>query len=202
MDGIHLMATAMHAAQAELDVSAANLANVSSDGFRKRVAHASLTTAGGLVVTTERDATQAPLRHTGRAFDVAVAGPGSFSVRDASGAIVAVRSASLETDARGELVDDRGRVVLGSHGPIVASADATIDTQGVVRDAGRVVGKIALTPSASLESGFLVGTSVDGMHEMVAILSAQRAFETAQKTLSALDEQRQKDADDVARIKA
>jgi flagellar basal-body rod protein FlgG len=201
MDGIHLMATAMHAAQAELDVSAANLANVSSDGFRKRVAHASLT-AGGLVVTTERDATQAPLRHTGRAFDVAVAGPGSFSVRDASGAIVAVRSASLETDARGELVDDRGRVVLGSHGPIVASADATIDTQGVVRDAGRVVGKIALTPSASLESGFLAGTSVDGMHEMVAILSAQRAFETAQKTLAALDEQRQKDADDVARIKA
>jgi flagellar basal body rod protein FlgG len=201
MDGIHLMATAMHAAQAELDVSAANLANVSSDGFRKRVAHASLT-SDGLVVTTERDPMQAPLRHTGRALDVAVAGPGSFSVREASGAIARVRSASLESNARGQLVDDRGRVVLGVHGPILASADATIDTQGVVRDAERVVGRIAMTRDASLQSGFLVGTSVDGMHEMVAILSAQRAFETAQKTLSALDEQRQKDADDVARIKA
>jgi flagellar basal body rod protein FlgG len=195
------MATAMHAAQAELDVSAVNLANVSSEGFRKRVAHASMT-AAGLVVTTERDAVQAPLRHTGRAFDVAVAGTGSFSVRDASGAIVRVRSASLESNARGELVDDRARVVLGLNGPIVASADATIDTQGVVRDAGRRVGRIALTPDAALQSGFLAGTSVDGMHEMVAILSAQRAFETAQRTLAALDEQRQKDADDVARIKA
>jgi flagellar basal body rod protein FlgG len=42
MDGIELMATAMHAAKARLDVSAANLANVSTDGFHKRVARAML----------------------------------------------------------------------------------------------------------------------------------------------------------------
>jgi flagellar basal-body rod protein FlgF len=201
MDGIHLMATAMHAAQAKLDVSATNLANVSSDGFHERVARARLGPSG-LVVSTGRDDSQAPLRHTGRALDVAVAGGGSFWARDAGGRLVALRAASLELNARGELTDDRGRAVVGTTGAIVASADAEIDSQGIVRDAGRAVGRIALAHGASLQSGFLEGTSVDGMHEMVEILSAERGFETAQKTLSALDEQRQKDADDVARVKS
>jgi flagellar basal body rod protein FlgG len=201
MDGIHLMATAMHAEQAKLDLSASNLANVSSDGFRKRLAHVSLTSAG-LVTTSSVDTTPAPLRHTGRALDVAVAGDGSFEVRDGAGRKSAVRSAALERNARGELTDERGRVVLGTHGPIVAGAEATIDSEGVVRDAGAIVGRIALGPGASLQSGFLAGTNVDAVREMVDVLVAQRAFETAQKTLVALDEERQKDANDVARIKA
>jgi hypothetical protein len=37
---------------------------------------------------------------------------------------------------------------------------------------------------------------------MIDVLGAQRAFETAQKTLSAIDEERQKDVDDVARVKS
>ena len=195
------MATAMHAAQAKLDVSASNLANVSTDGFQKRVARVTLG-ASGLVTTTGRDGADAPLRHTGRTLDVAVAGPGRFFVRDAAGHTFPARAASLERNAAGLLVDARGREIVGTHGPIAASADATIDTQGVVRDGGAIVGRIALFGGASLESGFLAGTNVDGMREMVGVLASERAFETAQKTLGALDEQRQKDADDVARVKA
>jgi flagellar basal-body rod protein FlgG len=59
-----------------------------------------------------------------------------------------------------------------------------------------------LPPGATVQSGFLEGPNVDAVHEMVDVLDAQRAFETAQKTLSALDEERQKDANDVARVKA
>ena len=91
--------------------------------------------------------------------------------------------------------------MIGTHGPIVASADAAIDTQGVVRDAGVVVGRIVLPSGAALQSGFLEGTSVDGVREMVDVLAAQRAFETAQKTLAALDDERQKDANDVGQVK-
>ncbi len=195
------MASAMHAAQAKLDVSAANLANVSSDGFRGRVARATLSDAG-LLVSTTSDASVPPLRHTGRSLDISVTGSGSFRVRDVRGRDVTLRSASLEIDERGRLCDDRARIVRGIAGPIVASADAEVDSQGNVRDAGRIVGRIALAPGTSVQTGFLEGTSVDGMHEMVEILTAQRAFETAQKSLAALDDERQKDADDVARVKA
>ena len=201
MDGIELMATAMHAAQARLDISASNLANVSSDGFAKRLARVSLTKRG-LVTTAETDRAQAPLRHTGRALDVAIAGAGSFVVRDAAGRAMLVRSASLERNPRGELCDGRGRVLIGLRGPIVASADATIDSAGAVRDAGAIVGRILVRGNASVQSGFLDGTNVDGIHEMVDVLGAERAFESAQKTLGALDDERQKDANDVARIKS
>jgi flagellar basal body rod protein FlgG len=201
MDGIHLMATAMHAAQTKLDVAAGNLANVSSEGFERTLARSSLG-PGGLLTSTSRDASHGPLRHTGRAFDLAIAGAGSFAVRDPAGRVVHERSASFERTTRGELVDGRGRVLFGEEGPVVASAEATIDTDGTVRDRGRIVAHVVVSQGASLQSGFLEAPNVDGIHEMVDVLSAQRAFETAQKTLGALDEERQKEADDVARIKA
>jgi len=194
------MASAMHAEQARLDVDASNLANVSTNGFRRSVAHERLTSAG-IVTTTAADASPGALRRTGRSFDLAVAGPGGFFVRDRSGRTLAERSASFERDARGRLVDERGRVLLGTHGPLVVGADATIDDRGIVRVAGDAAGALRLQPGTFVQSGFLEAANVDAVHEMVDVLEAQRAFETAQKTLSAIDEERQKNADDVSRVK-
>ena len=58
------------------------------------------------------------------------------------------------------------------------------------------------TVGTEVQTGFLEATNVDAVHEMIDVLGAQRAFETAQKTLSALDDERQKDVDDVARVKS
>ncbi len=195
------MATAMHAAKVRLDVAAGNLANVSSDGFHKRVARASLT-ARGLETASSIDATQAPLARTGRNLDLALVGPGGFFVRDARGQVIESRAGAFERDARGQLVDARGRVLLGLHGPIVAGAGATIDAQGIVRDDGTEVGRIRLRPGATVESGFLEASNVDAVHEMVDVLGAQRAFETAQKVLCAIDDARSKDVNDVVRVKS
>jgi len=200
MDGIHLMATALQAAKARLDVSASNLANSSSDGFHKSLGRATLT-RDGLIASQQVDATPGPLRRTGRALDLATAGDGGFSVRTPAGATLTVRSRSLERDSGGHLVDDRGNVLLGRHGPIVAGATATIDARGIVRDAGTLIDRVATAPGTSLQSGFLEGRNVDSVREMVDVLSEQRAFETAQKTLAALDDERQKDVNDVVRIK-
>ena len=88
------------------------------------------------------------------------------------------------------------------YAPGVAAADATIDARGIVREAGTEVARIRLAPGTTLESGFLESSNVDAVREMVDVLSAQRAFETAQKTLSAIDEERQKESDDVPRVKS
>ena len=90
MDGIELMATAMHAAQSRLDVSAANLANVSSAGFHKHVARTVLANAG-LVVKSTLESSQGPLRRTDRPFDLAVAGKGSLFVVDRDGKTISSR---------------------------------------------------------------------------------------------------------------
>jgi flagellar basal body rod protein FlgG len=193
------MASAMHAAQARLDVSADNLANVSSDGFERHLARTSLT-GSGLVATRELDTAAGSLRHTGRDFDLATTS-GALQVDD-NGKPVATRSGSFVLDANGHLRDDRARVLLGERGPIVARPGATIDARGVVRDGDEVLGTLRSQPGTVVESGFLEASNVDAVKEMVDILSAQRAFETAQKTLSALDDARSKSVNDVVRVKS
>jgi flagellar basal-body rod protein FlgF len=201
MDGIELMASAMHAAQARLDVSAENLANVSSDGFRRRLAKARLD-GNGISIGTTVDAAPGPLVKTGRALDLTAVDGGTIAVRDRNGSRALLRSASFERDAQGHLRDERGRMLLGACGPLVVSPDATIDANGIVRDGARVVDRIPLGRDVTLQTGFLERSNVDAVREMVDVVVAQRAFETAQKTLSAIDDVRAKTTSDVARVKS
>jgi flagellar basal-body rod protein FlgF len=203
MDGIELMASAMHAMQSRVDVAAGNLANASSDGFRRSVAHIALGPRG-LSTKALVDAAPGALRHTGRSLDLSVASvTGGLLVRDAAGRIVVVRSGSFEPSVGGEWRDSAGRALLGEHGPIRASSDATVDERGAVSDpSGTVIGRVRLAAGTTLQSGFLEASNVDAVHEMVDLLAAQRAFETAQKTLSAIDDVRARETSDVARVKA
>jgi flagellar basal body rod protein FlgG len=200
MDGIELMASAMHAAKARLDVAAGNVANVSTDGFARRVVHATLTERG-IVSTIAQDAQQPPLRHTGRGFDLSAVG-GHLLVIGPSGAIAQIRSAAFERTADGRLVDERGRALLGRDGPLHVAPDAEIDARGSVRAGGALTGNVRATPGTEVQRGFLEASNVDAVHEMVDLIGAQRAFETAQKTLAAIDEVRAKDAGELARIRA
>ena len=195
------MAGAMRAAKARLDVSTANLANVSSDGFQRSIARTEFTGAG-LLTTVERDPAPGPLRHTGRALDVSIAGSGAFFVDDGRGGRAAVRSASLVRDSAGVLHDERGRAVLGERGVLRIPAGAVIDQDGAVRGDGEPAGRLMVTPGASVSTGFLETANVNAVGEMVEVLSAQRAFETAEQTLAALDGTRSKAVNDVVRVKS
>jgi len=199
MDGIELMASAMHAAQKRLDVSADNLANLSSDGFQRHIAHARLG-AHGVAAWRELDAAPGGLRHTGRNFDLAATG-GALLVADGNRR-VPLRSGSFALDAAGHLRDSRGRLLLGERGALTLSPDAVIDARGVVRVGERTIGKLRLAAGTVVQSGFLEASNVDAVKEMVDILSAQRAFETAQKALSAIDDSRAKAVNDVVRVKS
>jgi flagellar basal body rod protein FlgG len=58
-----------------------------------------------------------------------------------------------------------------------------------------------LPENSSLQSGALESSSVDTISEMIDVLSAQRAYEGAEKTVAAIDESRRQAADS-ARVKA
>jgi len=201
MDGIELMSSAMHAAQARLDVSAGNLANISSDGFHRAIARTVLTDRG-LAVKTAVESAPGALRRTGRTFDLALAGRGSLYVAGTNGRPLPSRGGAFERDASGHLIDDRGRLLLGERGPLRIPPEAEIDSRGFVTAGGTSLGRLRMTPNAEVRAGFLEAANVDAVHEMIDVLGAQRAFETAQKTLSAIDDERQKDVDDVARVKS
>ncbi|HTW83879.1 MAG TPA: flagellar basal body rod C-terminal domain-containing protein [Candidatus Sulfotelmatobacter sp.] len=194
MDGMEWMGSAMRAARAELDVATHDLANAASDGFRKTIADVRLT-PHGLAVTTRVSPEQGAMRATGRQFDLALLGPGVFRVGDRT-----TREGAFSRDRDGWLVDDRGQRLHGACGALRVSPDARVDADGLVHDRGRVVDRLPLPPGTHVQAGALESSAVNAVDETLAILTAQRAFETAQKTLLALDATREKAANEIGRV--
>jgi flagellar basal body rod protein FlgG len=195
MDGLDWTASAMRAARAQLDIATHNLANASTDGYRKSAATVGLTERG-LTVASRTTHEQAAVHSTGRAFDLALLGEGAFRVGE-----LTTRSGAFTRDRDGWIVDDRGRRLNGAHGALRVSEHAKIDADGAVRDGGRVVDRIPLPSGTHLLAGALETSTVNPIGETLAILTAQRAFETAQKTLQAIDATRDKAANDVVRVR-
>jgi len=75
------MAGAMPAARPQLDVAPPNPATLSTGGFARTVARVGIGDRG-LSVREERAAEQGAVRPTGRPFDLALLGPGSFRTDD------------------------------------------------------------------------------------------------------------------------
>src|SRR5579875_3903222 len=139
MDGIDWMAGAMRAARMRLDVAANNLANVSTDGFRKAQTEASLTSRG-IVITVRTAPSQGALRHTGAPFDLAIVGGRQ------------TRLGSFTPDRDGYLADAKGRRLLGTHGAVHVDGQTTIAADGSVRRDGREVNRLPLPSGSSLRS--------------------------------------------------
>lgn len=196
MDGMDLMGSAMRAARAQLDVATHNLANASSDGYRRTAAKVTLSEQG-LAVTGRRVHEQGALRSTGRPYDLALIGEGAFRLAGGT----TTRDGAFARDREGWLVDDRGRRLLGERGAIRVSEEAKIEADGTVRDRGRAIDRLSLPPGTRVVAGSLETSGVNSIGETLAILVAQRAFETAQKTLAAIDATREKAANDVARLR-
>jgi len=171
MDGIDWAGSAIVAARMRLEIAADNLANVSSDGFRGSLARGFMTPSG---VEIERApiAQHGSLRHTGRSSDLAIVGSGAFRIRDARGGIFETRNGAFTRASDGRLRDDAGRLLVGTR----------------------------LARGSSIRSGFLEAANVDAVGQMVAMLSAQRSFESAEKAVSAIDQAREKAAGDVAKV--
>jgi flagellar basal-body rod protein FlgG len=145
-------ATGMDAQQTKLDVTANNIANVSTPGFKKSRAEfedlmyqtvmqpgtstgANTQTPTGLqigmgvrVVDTQREHSEGDLQQTGNQLDLAIQGNGFFGVTLPSGQLAYTRNGSMKMDATGKLVTSDGYALTSS---ITIPPDATSVTIGV-----------------------------------------------------------------------
>lgn len=149
-------ASGMEAQQTRLDVTANNIANVSTNGFKKgRAEFADLmyqtvrsagsatgegTTApdateigmGTRLTATSRDLGQGELHQTGNPLDIAIEGNGYLPVTLPNGETAFTRNGALRTSAEGRLVTSDGYAVAGD---ITIPSDAqtvTISADGTV----------------------------------------------------------------------
>lgn len=110
MDGLNAASGAIRAFQTGLDVTANNLANVNTSGFRSSSVEFE-TGPGGRGVeagSISESALPGPVLFTGSSLNVAVNGDGFFAVRQASGRLAFTRDGSFTVDGQGRLVTQNG----------------------------------------------------------------------------------------------
>jgi len=148
--------TGLDAQQTQMTVTANNLANVATNGFKRSRAvfndllyqnvtqvgsSTSQTTysptglqlgTGTRVVATERSYTQGSLDNTGNALDLAIQGRGFFQVLQPDGTMAYTRDGNFQTNAQGQLVTASGYQVQPGITIPTGSQSVTIGTDGTV----------------------------------------------------------------------
>lgn len=160
----HVIYTAMSAANGALNrqaVTAGNLANSSTTGFRAQLSAFRAAPVVGdtlqtrtLVVesTPGHDATPGPVMRTGRSLDVAMPQDGWLAVMKPDGSEAYTRNGAIESDSQGAL-SVAGRPLMGEGGPLVAppQANLTIAPDGTVSALGAGDDPAAVTPVGRLK---------------------------------------------------
>lgn len=178
--GIYTAASGMLAESVRSDVTANNLANANTTGFKREVAvnkeFASVLMrrindgdaepvigrlglgAGVDEISTVH--TTGMVRSTGNPLDVAIDGKGFFAVETPAG-IRYTRNGSFTQNSLGELVTADGRRVLGENGPIrLTAGPAHIGEDGRVFSGETEVGRLRLVAFANEKSLVKEGDSL------------------------------------------
>jgi len=189
----------MIAQQRALDVRAANIANVSTPGYKAETVNFSdylvrqtgvKTPSGGRTVAmvtdraSWRDFSQGELSKTGNALDLAIQGEGFFAVQTPRGERY-TRAGRFTLSPAGQIVDGSGNAVLGVDGhPLsVPAGDASIgvSSDGTVSTESGELGKLRIMQFDNQEAlqgeGNLLFASAQPGHQAEQPTVAQGAVE-------------------------
>jgi len=165
--------TGLDAQQTKMTVTANNLANVATNGFKRsravfddllyqNVSQVGAATSqntysptglqlgtGVRVVATERSYTQGSLDNTGNSLDLAIQGRGFFQVLQPDGTVAYTRDGNFSTNAQGQLVTSSGYQVQPAITIPTGAQSITIGTDGVV--SVQIAGQSAPTQVGTLQ---------------------------------------------------
>jgi flagellar basal-body rod protein FlgG len=169
--------------------------------------------------------TQGPLTRTSDPLHVAISGEGYFQTQDTGGTVKVTRNGDFRLDAQGFLVSQDGARVLGTdNAPIQLGAIATetvrVRPDGAILSGANVVARLKVVGNAqaagpnfpislaaapaqaggfTLEQGYLEGSNVNVVSEMVNMITLNRAFSFEQKAITTQDNLLNKTVNDLGR---
>jgi flagellar basal-body rod protein FlgG len=172
-NAIYSATTGMINRSRAMDVTATNLANMNTAGYKRdrlitsafseRVAlrlddqggrEIGDDTHGAIAEELITDYGQGVVETTGRSLDFAIIGDGFFSIETEGGQEAATRDGSFQVDPEGFLRTATGGYVMGEGGRIeVGTGAVTIDDTGVVYSDGQQVDKLAMLAQEPPEEG-------------------------------------------------
>jgi len=168
------------------------------------------------VKTVATDFGQGALQRTGNSLDVALTGDAYLAVKTAGG-VAYTRDGSMTRDASGTLLQSgtQSPILDVNNNPIVIPNDAkniTITAQGAISADGKNIAQLALvgidknsgatkvgdndyavarpavpTAGSTVQQGYLESSNVSTVRAMVAMIQAQRTYETNSKMLQTED---------------
>ena len=111
--GIHSALSGLRAYAGNAQVTANNIANVNTTGFKtSRLINASAGDPGGVnSVATQTNNSQGSPVYTGEPLDMAISGRGFFRVKTAAGNVGYTRAGSFRVDNNGRLADTGGNAL-------------------------------------------------------------------------------------------
>jgi flagellar basal-body rod protein FlgF len=175
------------------------------------------------------DFSNGPLRQTDNPLDLAVVGDGFFVVQTPQGEVY-TRNGNFTLDTQGKLVTQDGYSVMGASGEVqISGSDVRISEDGTITVDGTEADKIRLVKfddptgllkiggtyfsdeddampmdvapeSVELRQGYLEGSNVSGIQEVVEMIEMYRQFEMAQKAVSTQDQTLEKLINDAGRL--
>jgi flagellar basal-body rod protein FlgG len=227
--GIYVAMTGSNLKMMELDNVANNLANVSTNGY-KRTSFASRlyplmeglsqeqpsvhsgARAMAAIGKSSIDSSQGMVQTTGNPLDVAINGDGFFVV-DVKGEKNFTRNGAFGIDKDGFLVTSSGYKVIGTDDKAInlgkgTKAAPNIAYDGSITVEGNAVGKLKTVKvtdiqhiseslfsgksggsvQSDIRQGSLERSNVNPMREMVAMITAQREFQTLQQMIKSFDQ--------------
>jgi flagellar basal-body rod protein FlgG len=224
--GLYIAASGMLAEQVRQNQLSNNLANASTPGYKPDSAEQqsfgslllSNTSTGqqvGTINTGVRidkvvtDTTPSTLKQTGQPLDFGISGTGYFAVRTGSG-VSYTRDGQFQSNAKSQLVDAQGNVVLGQNGqPITVGNKGTVPASALgvfnvpnVTKQGDNYFSGASTGKAGgvVRQGELENSGVDPIQTMTDMIASLRAYQAGQSALQSIDQTMQEDASSVGSI--
>ena len=167
-----------------------NIANAGTSGYKREIPE-STNFKSVLNEVTLKDSSQGPLKKTDNQLDIAIEGNAYILVESKDGPI-STRNGKLSFNDKGSLVTQDGQEVIiveKTDKPISLSKqyDIRINESGEIFAGGEKYGRIAMkimdNKPVRLHQGFLEGSNVNLMSEMVALSLTFRSFEASEKAL-------------------
>lgn len=167
-----------------------NIANANSVGYLRQIPE-SLSFKSVLNETAIRDTSNGQLKRTGNTLDLGIEGNGYFIVESKEG-LLPTRDGRFHLNEKGELVtyDGNKLVVVEKTDKDISLAksyDIRVNQNGEIYVSGERYGRVAMklddNKSVRVHQGFVEGSNVNIMSEMISLAMAFRAFEASEKML-------------------